>query len=70
MPRINATTLLQLLYIILHITVKATEAMNLAKSTTIPLDVGKGQKFTLVGRSRAGDGTSFGIPELKVRKLS
>ncbi|CAJ1936680.1 unnamed protein product [Cylindrotheca closterium] len=39
--------------------------MNLAKSTAIPLDVSKGQKFTLVGRSRAGDGTSFGIPELK-----
>lgn len=41
--------------------------MNIAKTTTIPLDVAKGQKFTLVGRSRAGDGTSFAIPELRVR---
>jgi len=39
--------------------------MNLAKTTSIPLPVAKGQKLTLVGRSRAGDGTSFAIPELR-----
>jgi len=42
--------------------------MILSKSTTIPLKVAKGQQLTLVGRSRAGEGTSFGIPELKVSK--
>jgi len=41
--------------------------MLLAKTTTIPRDVAKGQNLTLVGRSRAGEGTSFAIPELRVR---
>lgn len=39
--------------------------MNLAKTSSISIPAGKGQQFTLVGRSRAGDGTSFAIPELK-----
>jgi hypothetical protein len=41
--------------------------MMLARSSSVSVG-SKGEKHTLVGRSRAGDGTCFALLELKVRE--